>query len=196
MQPVSGTDSPSSSIVTSYGHDLNRDFEILSRLEQLTGFDLDPEDLANALTVTRSRLGPDLRGPSVRQLSHIIMDELRVDCAGGSTCSHKGGEDGMGGRGSGLNMEGSPSDSLSWSPVQDGYCSNEDQDNYRPSASPKHVARPNARLTPSVPALKLRSMRMEVGTGLQTAPSGVSQPALDNVTWSILIHMSHVPLIL
>jgi len=68
-------DSPAStsSIVSSFGRDLNKDYVVMERLELITGQDLEVDQIKQALCMSNSRFG---RPPTVRQLSELMLQEM------------------------------------------------------------------------------------------------------------------------
>ena len=86
MQDHTPNDSPAStsSIVSSYGLDMNKDCDRLMMLEELTGYDIEPAQLCEGLRLAKNRLG---RPPTMRQLSGIMLREILRPAAAGSLSS-------------------------------------------------------------------------------------------------------------
>ncbi|GAX83854.1 hypothetical protein CEUSTIGMA_g11279.t1 [Chlamydomonas eustigma] len=64
----------SNSVISGFGHDLNRDFAVSVRLEELLGFEIEPEELQESVTAANHHFGTQ---PTIRQLSYFINDQSK-----------------------------------------------------------------------------------------------------------------------
>jgi hypothetical protein len=65
----------SNSVISGFGHDLNRDFEVSDRLEELFGFEIEPEELQGSIHAATQYFGAR---PTMRQLSIFMRERIQT----------------------------------------------------------------------------------------------------------------------